>query len=42
MFVEEIVSNLIRKAVIDEAIFIHWINDTKEYQYAVQFLMTHQ
>lgn len=27
----ETVSNLIRKVVIGEAIFIHWANDAKEY-----------
>ncbi|MFZ0184383.1 MAG: hypothetical protein WAL88_06060 [Nitrosotalea sp.] len=27
----ETVSNLIRKVVIGEAIFIHWTNDVKEY-----------
>ncbi|MDC8451318.1 MAG: hypothetical protein LV477_00250 [Candidatus Nitrosotalea sp.] len=28
----ETVSNLIRKVVIGEAIFIHWTNDSKEYE----------
>ncbi len=31
----ETISNLIRKVVIGEAIFIHWANDTKEYDYGI-------
>ncbi len=30
------VSNLIRKTIIGEAIFINWANDTKEYEHGIQ------
>ena len=31
----ETISNLIRKVVIGEAIFINWINDGKEYEHGI-------
>jgi len=33
---DETVSNMIRKVVVGEAIFIKWANDTKEYEHGIQ------